>query len=102
MPHLHESTPNCIWMTRAEHLEAHGIVEQPKRRRWSRHDAKAWTRAKAELLASAAAWEKWIEKVESESGRDIPNLDSAYIAHRNGVTASDYALEVVARAGELA
>jgi hypothetical protein len=46
------------------------------------------------------AWENWIARVESESGRDIPNLDSAYIAHRNGVTASDYALEVVARAGE--
>jgi hypothetical protein len=29
-----------------------------------------------------------------------PNLDSAYIAHRSGVSASDYALEVVARAGE--
>jgi hypothetical protein len=46
------------------------------------------------------AWEDWIDKVETKSGRDIPNLDSAYIAHRNGVTASDYALEVVARAGE--
>jgi hypothetical protein len=46
------------------------------------------------------AWLKWLDRVETESGRDIPNLDSAYIAHRNGVTASDYALEVVARAGE--
>jgi hypothetical protein len=50
--------------------------------------------------ATDLAWNDWIEKVESESGCDIPNLDSAYIAHRNGVTASDYALEVVARAGE--
>jgi hypothetical protein len=47
-------------------------------------------------------WENWLARVESESGRDIPNLDSAYIAHRNGVTASDYALEVVARAAEMA
>jgi hypothetical protein len=47
------------------------------------------------------AWLAWIERVEGLTGRDIPNLDSAYIAHRNGVTASDYALEAVARAGEL-
>lgn len=46
-------------------------------------------------VAVDVACNNWIEKVESESGRDIPNLDSAYIAHRNGVTASDYALHLV-------
>jgi hypothetical protein len=50
-------------------------------------------------IAADLAWFNWLARVETESGRDIPNLDSAYIAHRNGVTASDYALEV-ARAGE--
>jgi hypothetical protein len=69
------------------------------------HLRDSWAELDADILAlgnSDRAWENWIARVESESGRDIPNLDSAYIAHRNGVTASDYALEVVARAGELA
>jgi hypothetical protein len=102
MPHLHESTPNCIWMTRAEHQEAHGFIEAPKIKRSHRDNPKAWAAAEAKLLATDLDWEKWLARVESESGRDIPNLDSAYIAHRNGVTASDYALEVVARAAEMA
>jgi hypothetical protein len=92
---------NIRYMTRAEHLEAHSIVKTPKRRSACR-DRKAWAAAKAKLLATDLAWLKWLARVESESGRDIPNLDSAYIAHRNGVTASDYALEVVARAAEMA
>ena len=69
------------------------------------HLRDSWAELDADILAlgnSDRAWENWLARVESESGRDIPNLDSAYIAHRNGVTASDYALEVVARAGEVA
>jgi hypothetical protein len=53
-------------------------------------------------VLSDIAWENWLARVETESRRDVLNLDSAYIAFRNGVTASDYALEVVARAGEIA
>jgi hypothetical protein len=48
-------------------------------------------------------WETFCERVETLSGCELDSaedFDSAYIAHRNGVTASDYALEVVARAGE--
>jgi hypothetical protein len=69
------------------------------------HLRDSWAEIDADILAlcnSDRAWETWLARVESESGRDIPNLDSAYIAHRNGVSASDYALEVVARDGELA
>lgn len=47
-------------------------------------------------------WLDWLARVETESGHDVLNLDFAYIAFRNGVTASDYALEVVARAAETA
>jgi hypothetical protein len=50
-----------------------------------------------------AAWDQFCSHVETLSGRELnsaEDFDSAYIAHRNGVTASDYALEVVARAGE--
>jgi hypothetical protein len=49
-------------------------------------------------------WESFCERVETLSGRELDSaedFDSAYIAHRNGVSASDYALEVVARAGEV-
>lgn len=46
------------------------------------------------------AWDDWVEKVESQSGRNILNIERAFIAFHNGQTASDYALEVVARAGE--
>jgi hypothetical protein len=50
--------------------------------------------------AADLAWEDWIDKAEFRLGHDIPNLDSAWIAFCDGQTASDYALEVVARAGE--
>jgi hypothetical protein len=100
MPHLHESISSLRYMTRAEHLEAHGIVEKPKRTRQSRHDAKAWAAAKAKILAADLDWESWLARVETQSGRDVHNLDTAWIAFSNGQTASDYALEVVARAGE--
>lgn len=47
------------------------------------------------------AWNDWLTRVETQSGRDVHNLDSAWIEFCNGQTASDYALEVVARAGEV-
>jgi hypothetical protein len=47
-------------------------------------------------------WEAWLARVESESGLDVINIERAYIAFHNGQTASDYALEVVARAAETA
>lgn len=53
-------------------------------------------------LNADIAWLEWLLKVEAATGLDVNGyqLGHAYIAHRNGVTASDYALEVVARAGE--
>lgn len=51
------------------------------------------------------AWDSFCEQVEISSRRELDSaddFDSAYIAFRNGVTASDYALEVVVRAAETA
>jgi hypothetical protein len=55
-------------------------------------------------VRSDTAWLEWLMRVEAATGRDVNGyqLGHAYIAHRSGVTASDYALEVVARAGESA
>lgn len=52
-----------------------------------------------------SAWAEFCERVELAADRQFASAEDfrlAYIAHRNGVTASDYALEVVARAVEAA
>lgn len=97
---LAHSETNLDWLTPAEHAKKHGVVERPKRKRGSHHNAKSWAAAKAKILTADLDWENWLARVETESGREVHSLNCAWVAFNNGQTASDYALEVAARAGE--
>jgi hypothetical protein len=115
MPHLHESEKRPADIKLPDGWDWDRVEAQ--RAKWSIADnmvpiatipgaCVAWgtvesARMEGARPASDAEWESWLARAEGLADRSIYNLDSAYISFRKGVTASDYAVEVVARAGEL-